>query len=391
MRILYHHRTRSKDGQDVHITEMIRALTKLGHEVIVVAPPSGADTKFGDDGGAVTALKRLCPRFVYELMEFAYSLVVYRRLRRAIRAHHPDFIYERYNLFLPAGVWAKRRFKLPLMLEVNGPLFEERVANEGIALAPLARWSQRYAWRGADYVLPVTQVLAEHIERAGVERRRIVVIQNGIDPEQFGVPLDGAAAKRALGLDGRLVLGFTGFVREWHGLDRVIDLLAKMPTDYAARTWHLLVVGDGPARVALEAKARNLGVTDRVTFTGIVARERIPAHVAAFDIALQPAAVAYASPLKLFEYMALGRAVIAPAQPNILEILTDGENAVLFDPADPQALGSALARLCGDDRLRARVGAAARHTIEARHLTWNDNAARVAALFVDLNRGALQR
>lgn len=379
MNILYHHRIRSKDGQYVHIEELIQALRKLGHVVTLVEPPAYNNAKFGDDAGVIALLKRYCPGFVYELMEFAYSFVVYWRLREAVLAHQPDCLYERYNLFQPAGVWLKRRFNLPMLLEVNAPVFEERAKYDGIALPWLARWSEGYTWRGADRVLPVTQVLAGRVEAAGVDSEKIVVIPNGINPEEFGGEIGNEQAKRRLGLEGRLVLGFTGFVREWHGLEKVIDLIASGDPG-----WHLLIVGDGPARAALEKQAAALNVTSRLTITGVVGRDRVAAHVAAFDIALQPAVVEYASPLKLFEYMALGRPIVAPAQPNIMEILTDGDNALLFDPRDPRSLGKAVERLCRDAGLRQRIGEAARRTIQSRRLTWADNATRVTELFAAL-------
>jgi glycosyltransferase involved in cell wall biosynthesis len=114
-----------------------------------------------------------------------------------------------------------------MLLEVNSPLYEERAANEGIALGWLARWSQRFCWRGADCVLPVTEALARHVERYGVDRTRIVVIPNGIDPDQFR---GTSTASRRSGSSASRVAsssGFTGFVRDWHGLDKVIELLAK--------------------------------------------------------------------------------------------------------------------------------------------------------------------
>lgn len=387
MKILYHHRIRSKDGQYVHIEELIQALRKLGHVVILVEPPAYNKAKFGDDAGFIAILKRYCPGFVYELMEFAYSFVLYWRLREAVLAHQPDCLYERYNLFQPAGVWLKRHFNLPMLLEVNAPVFEERAKYDGIALPWLARWSERYTWRGADRVLPVTEVLAKRVEAAGVNRERLVVIPNGINPDEFGGEFDHEQAKRRLGLEGKLVLGFTGFVRDWHGLDKVIELIASLDLG-----WHLLIVGDGPARNALERHAAALNVTSRLTITGVVGRDRVAAHVAAFDIALQPAVVDYASPLKLFEYMALGRPVVAPAQPNIMEILTDGEDALLFDPRDPQGLGRVIERLCRDAGLRRRIGEAARRTIRSRRLTWDDNATRVTELIAGLTgKGAFPR
>ncbi len=378
MKILYHHRTRSKDGQYVHIEEMIRALRQLGHEVIIVAPPSAETESFGSDAGMVAWLKRSLPQFVYEIMELAYSLVAYRRLAKAVRQHKPDCLYERYNLFLPAGIWLKRKYGLPMLLEVNAPIFEERVRYDGLALKGLARWSQSYAWNAADYVLPVTQVLGDIVATYGVPRERIVVIPNGINASQFSDAPETQAAKAALGLDGNIVLGFTGFVRDWHGLDKVISMIASDPPESSR---HLLVVGDGPARAALEAQADALNIRHRVSFTGVIAREDVARYVAAFDIALQPAVVEYASPLKLFEYLALGKAIIGPAQPNLMEILTDGQNAVLFDPKAADGMAGAIGKLTSDAGLRQRVGENARKTISDKQLTWRENAARAVELF----------
>ena len=179
-------------------------------------------------------------------------------------------------------------------------------------------------------------------------------------------------------MQGKLALGFTGFVRDWHGLDKVIDLIANDPPESSR---HLLVVGDGPARAALEQQARELNISHRVTFTGIVGRDDVARYVAAFDIALQPAVVAYASPLKLFEYLALGKAIVGPAQPNLMEILKDGHNAALFHPSRPDELPEAISRLCDDALLRAELGAKARATITDKRLTWHANAQRVAELF----------
>lgn len=385
MKILYHHRIRSKDGQYVHVEEMIHALRGLGHEVVIVAPAAMENEVFGADAGAVAWMKRHLPKWVYELLELSYSLVAYWRLRRAVREHRPDCLYERYNLFLPAGVWLKRHHHLPMLLEINAPLFEERARYDGISLKRLARWTERFAWRGADFALPVTRVLGGKVAAAGVPEERIRVIPNGINLDRFGSAPDTEAAKRALGLQGQLVLGFTGFVRDWHGIDGVIDLIANDPAESPR---HLLMVGDGPARAALEEQARKLGVSDRVTFTGVVARDKVADYVAAFDIALQPAVVEYASPLKLFEYLMLGRAIVAPAQANIMEVLTDGKNAVLFDTKVPGTLAAAIERVSRDPELRERIARGARAAIDEQGLTWRRNAERVVELFESLKAPA---
>lgn len=377
MKILYHHRIASKDGQNVHIEEVIHALRELGHEVRVVAPSVHDDSEFGHEGGWVSRLKSALPKAVYEILEMAYSIVAYRKLAAAIREFQPDVIYERYNLFLFAGIWAKRRFKLPLLLEVNAPLAEERSLHDGMAFKRLALRAQAWAWRSADCCLPVTDVLAGYLRRVGVPDVRIEVIHNGINEAHFAAAPDNHEAKAKLGLTGQTVLGFTGFVRSWHGLDKIIRWMATAGHENA----HLLVVGEGPARTELEALSRELGIAGRVTFTGLVPRDRVPEHVAAFDVALQPAVVEYASPLKLFEYLALGRAVVAPRVPNLMEILTDTENALLFDPATPGALEAVLGRLGADADLRERLGRAARDSIQQRGFTWLGNAKRISRLF----------
>ena len=352
MKILYHHRVASRDGQAVHIDELIAALRARGHEVIVVAPGGAESQEFGTSQGWVDAIRKRLPRALYELAELGYALLSYRRLAARIREHRSDVIYERYNLYLLAGAWARKHFGLPLLLEVNAPIAERRYAYGGLAFPGLARRVQSWTWRGADCVLPVTRVLAAYVERAGVPAERIEVIPNGINPEHFRQAPERTEAKRRLNLDDRLVLGFVGFVREWHGLDKVLEWLV---TRRGAGEVQFVAVGDGPARAGLEAQAVAPGIADRVRFTGVVPWDEVPGRVAAFGIALQPAVVEYASPLKLFEYLALGCAVVAPGQDNLREILVDGANARLLDPATAGSLRQALDELASDEALRERL------------------------------------
>jgi glycosyltransferase involved in cell wall biosynthesis len=377
LKILFHHRIASRDGQAVHMQELIAALRAEGHEVVLVGPEATSRQAFGGEVAFVARLKKRLPRALYELLETAYSLHAAPRLFRAYRRARPDAVYERYNLFMLAGLWLRRLTGVPLLLEVNAPILEERAEHNGLALTGLARWCQHAVWRGASHVLPVTHVLADYVRAAGVPEDRICVIPNGSHPERLATAPDRAAAKHRLGLDGRLVLGFTGFVRQWNRLDRVLELIAR---DGKTLNLHLLLVGDGPARGALEARAADLRIADRFTLTGVVEPEDIPARVAAFDIALIPGVTSYASPLKLFEYMALARPIVAPDTPNIREILADGEDALLFDPQDERAFAAAILRLAWDENLRAKMGAAARAKISAQGLTWANNASRVAGL-----------
>ncbi|MGJ8694429.1 MAG: glycosyltransferase family 4 protein [Thalassotalea sp.] len=369
MKILYHHRIASKDGQYVHVEEIIKALRKLGHEVIIVAPKIAEHSEFGSDGGWVDVLKAKLPKWFYECLEFSYSFYAFLKLAKAIIKHKPDCIYERCNIFLPAGIWAKKLFKIPLQLEVNSPLYNERKKYGGISLDWLAKWSENYVWRNADRVLPVTKVMASYIEAVGVPAERITVIPNGVDIDIF-TPKN--AANRAPEFKDKLVVGFVGFCREWHKLDQVLDLLAKVEQD----NLFFLVVGDGPVINDLKAQAASLGIADKFQSTGLVKREEMPYWLDQIDIALQPAVTPWASPLKMIEYLAKGLAIVAPDSDNIQELLSNN-NSCLFAEDDLAGMIEQIKRLIESETLRQALSENAFATIEQLQLSWLGNAQKI--------------
>ena len=370
-RILYHHRIASKDGQYVHVEEIIKALKAAGHQVCLVAPHLTEQSEFGSSGGLVAWLKARMPKQLYELMELSYAVVAFIKLLVAIYKFKPDFIYERFNLFLPAGVWASKCCKLPLLLEVNAPIFEERSKYDGIALVRLAQWSQHYCWKNADRCFPVTQVLAEYLLNAGVKASAIEVIPNGINEAVFSGP---SSTPDALpDLQHKLVIGFVGFCREWHGLDRVLTLMAKL----ANPRLFFLIVGDGPAIAGLKQQAAELQISQQIFVSGLVNRDDMPNWLAQMNIALQPDVVPYASPLKMLEYMYMAKAIIAPDTANIRELLQHNVNALLFDPADASSFTHCLNQLCEQPELVTKLGNNAKQSILQHKLTWANNAERI--------------
>jgi len=318
-------------------------------------------------------LRRLLPGVLGELAELAYNIPAYLRLRRAWKAFRPDFVYERNNLYFFPATLLRRFHKALFYLEVNSPLAAERARFGNLRLQRLARALERMVWRSADRVLPVTGVLRDELIDAGVDPARISVVPNGVVLDRY-VPRDPLAVDP----QAPLVLGFVGFVRSWHGLDAVVAAIAEQAGAGAGgRRLCLTVIGDGPARADLEQQARRLGVSDQVRFTGVVDHAEVPAMLRAFDIALQPKVVAYASPLKIFDYMAAGCAIVAPDQPNIREILENERTALLFDPNDSATLWQAIGRLVDDPALRLRLAVAARAEVEAKDYTWQGNARRI--------------
>lgn len=379
MRILYSHRTQSHDGQSVHIEAIVEAMRRLGHEVLVVGPALYDRAGFGGGSALLHGLRRYAPAALLELAELAYVLPAARRLRRSCRTFAPDLIYERYNLYHLAGALVQLVSGVPLLLEVNSPICAERTRHDRLRLRSLAAGLERWVWRSADHVFVVTDVLKQIVIEAGVARERVTVVPNAIDPAIFPAEPYRASPGSAV------TIGFIGFIRDWHGLDQVIDGLARWRCRAPVR---LVVVGDGPALPSLQRQAAALRVTDLVQFVGLQPRSAVPQLIRQFDIALQPSVVPYASPLKIFEYMACSRAIVAPDQPNIREILCDGKTALLFDPEKPGALWRAIQRLADDPRLREQLGSSARQALDDAGYTWRANAARIIAAATELSGAA---
>ena len=372
MKILYHHRIASKDGQYVHVEELTNAFLQAGHELLFVCPEFADKADFGDEGGIATKLKAKLPRSIYEILELGYSLLIAVKLIVAILKFKPDFIYERYNLYQPVGVIIARIFKLPILLEVNAPLVQERSKYSGLALPRFAKSIENFTWRNASFVLPVTQVLAQHVYDAGVPEGRVAVVPNGIN-EKVIEELDQRAAEREQSKD--IVIGFTGFINPWHKLDKALDAIAQIGN----KKVKFICVGEGDIRPQLEQQAKALGIQDQVMFTGLVNREKVFDYVAQFDIALQPSVTEYASPLKLFEYLASASLVIAPDMPNIREIL-DETNSLLFNPADTEGFKNKLVDALENFENYQPIRKEARAAIDKQGLTWQTNAERVINL-----------
>jgi glycosyltransferase involved in cell wall biosynthesis len=379
MRILYHHRTQAGDAQGIHIREIISSLRRNGHEVHEVAlVPTDAPAIVQADArpSLLSRLKQQLPDMARELAELGYNPLGVAKLLGAARRFKPDFIYERYALFNSSGALASRWLRIPLILEVNSPLAQEQADLGQQRLGGLARWSERWICNHASAVITVSTPLRDLLVKSGVDRKRITVMSNGVDTERFhGRREAGDEVRRRFGLSGQRVVGFVGWIREWHGLEDLVRGMPQWPADLS--DVHLLIIGDGPARSAIESAASACGVADRVHITGAVPHAQIVDHLAAIDVALQPAATSYASPMKIFEYLAMAKPVVAVDQENTREILEDGANALFFPPGDRVAFVSAVQEIFSDQQRLEQMSARARSAIFERGFLWDANAKKV--------------
>jgi glycosyltransferase involved in cell wall biosynthesis len=204
---------------------------------------------------------------------------------------------------------------------------------------------------------------------------------NGINPASFRREVDSGEVRRRLGLEGKTAIGFVGWFRNWHGLDKLLEAFHR--ADLGRRGGRLMLIGDGPEMGNLRRYVRENRLDDYVVFTGPLAHDQVPAHLNLIDIAVQPAANEYCCPMKILEYMGMGKPIVAPRQANIEELIQDGEQGYLFDPGDVAGMASALERMMTDREATAAMGRRSLETIFERGLLWTRNAERVVELMTE--------
>ncbi|MBU1060509.1 MAG: glycosyltransferase family 4 protein [Proteobacteria bacterium] len=380
MKILYHHRTQAEDAQGIHIYEMINAFREIGHEVSMVSLVKLNQGRTKKEKGKIwEPIAKFVPNFVYEIMEIGYNFYGYFLLARSIKKDKPDFIYERYSLNTFCGVWVSKKFQIPLVLEVNAPLYYECQKYGKLFFARFAKFSERWICSNSFRTIAVTNVMKRMLVKEGVPESHLIVMHNGINLDEFRTDIDGCKIRSKYNITSdKIVLGFVGWFRPWHGLDKILKIFKEKGLGRGGV--HLLLCGDGPAYHDLYEYALQNNLLDYVTFTGGVDRKDVPAYIAAFDIALQPSVTPYASPMKIFEYIAMGKGVIAPKQDNICEILEDGYNAILFDANDENGLEKALITSTETISYAKKMASAASKTIIEKEYLWKSNAKKVVDL-----------
>jgi glycosyltransferase involved in cell wall biosynthesis len=381
MRIIYHHRTRSTDAQRIHIQEIVKAFEGLGHQVEMVSLVpinAGQDDAQRDAGDAWwKKMVRRIP-FSYDLVQLGYNLVGLPMILVACFRKRPDFIYERYSLFNLAGVLAARLCRIPIVLEVNSPFALEQMRDKEVRLHGVATWSERTICNMASYTIVVSSPLRRILEQSGVHPERIEVMTNGVCLEHFQPQAGSDALRERLGLTGQTVIGFVGWFRKWHGLEMLLDAFQR--SGLARENVKLLMIGDGPAMAGLREFAEANQLSDAVIFTGPLPHSEVPPYLDAIDIAVQPAANEYCCPMKILEYMALEKAIAAPRQENIQELLREGDEAEFFNPGDAESLAETLRRLVKDRSRSEELGRRGRAAITERGFLWQENAARVVRM-----------
>lgn len=371
MNILYHHRTQGKGAEGVHIREIVKAFTSLGHTIHMASPWSveassvreiEVETRKPAIGWGLSLLSRSVPQIVFEFMELIYNIEAAKNVSRILRKEKIDMVYERYAFYCRAGVKAGVARGIPVVLEVNEISGIRRV--RGQVLKSLAKRIEIRNFLDASLIVVVSKFLKQQIVSMGVPDTRVIVVPNGVNLDDF-VP-DTTCKKK-----DKIVLGFVGRFVAWHDFPLMLNMFQALVSRIEGI--ELMLVGEGPLRNQIEkwVKARNL--VGKVLLAGAFPHSQIPQVINQMDICLIPHTNEYRSPIKLFEYMAMAKPVIAPRMEPIEAVTTDGEDAMLFEAGDETEFGAKVELLLADEELRTRIGQNARRKIENHH-TWETNA-----------------
>jgi glycosyltransferase involved in cell wall biosynthesis len=291
-------------------------------------------------------------------------------LRRLLRRAGPfNVVYERSSLWSHAAMEYARDVNVPGLLEVNAPLIEEQARHRGLADEGAARQTADRVFGAAAALVAVSDEVAAYLEGHASARGRVHVVPNGAARDRFPAGLAPALPRER----GSFVVGFLGSLKPWHGLGVLLDAFVLLHARDAS--YRLLIVGDGPLRERLSADvaARGNGLAWAVRLTGAVSPSRVPGLLASMDVATAPypdPAEFYFSPLKIYEYMAAARPIVASRLGQLSRLIRDEVNGLLCRPGDAPALAEAIERLRRDPALRERLGQTARGDALANH-SWN--------------------
>jgi glycosyltransferase involved in cell wall biosynthesis len=362
-------------GAATHINGFINAAIELGACVHVISN----DHIAGLDEKRLTLIDPEPVGSTRAAFDLGNNLKFSAGVTRALEGEPVDLIYHRYGRFTSAGVEASLRTGAPLFLEYNGSEVWIGKHWDMSGMIPLLERFERLNLAAAARVFVVSEVERQNLLRANVPEEKVIVNPNGVDTEVFR-PGSGAAVRRELRIaEKEIVAGFVGTFGPWHGVLTLAEAIASLPADSGVR---FLLIGGGRFRDEVEQIIRRARKESRVIFAGHVDHHKVPAMLDACDILLSPhvpledGSDFFGSPTKLFEYMAMGKGIVASRLGQIGNVLAHEETALLVEPANVQELSAAIMRLAESPELRARLGAAARRAAVERH-TWKQNAQRV--------------
>ncbi len=342
-----------RKGCSTHVRESCHFLSQRGHSVFLLAANPGEDNRsqvnFQLDFFNAHKTKALGADFRLILD----NLTLRRRLLKICREFKPQIIYERYSLYSVAGELIARKLKIPRILEINAPLATE--IKDRLHFPRLAQLSESHIFKNADYFIVVSPVLREQLLSLGIPQARIVIQPTAIDPEMFNASISPPPADLQNRCNGKVVIGYVGNLAHYHRLKFLFDIAQN----FKARQLPVLFLIIGGEQKRVE-KYKNYvaqhDLRDYFIFTGSLNYKEVPAFLSMIDIGIIPHCYPWTAPIKMFEYAALKKPIIAPDYPAMRHFFHAEAYWLLFPPEDVSAIEERIMKLLSDTSLRKKIG-----------------------------------
>jgi glycosyltransferase involved in cell wall biosynthesis len=393
-----------KDAAHIQQKYIADGLRARGHTITYLAPRDLDQVVFANATDELAPAPQtwtssvwfnLLSKIVWRLQKLFHIpyLNVFSNMRREnaclhmLRGH--EVAFERNSLYNIGVARACRKLYIPYVIFFDADQIAE-LDFMGKPLRGLLRWRAKNLLREnlsiARKIICVSEPAKKHLmTNWNVPAEKIVVLSNAVDVHRFKPDPDLRAQTRAsLALTTHPLVVFVGSFYQWHDIATLLDAFAVvLKSNSMAR---LVLVGDGTEREKMMQHATTLKISEAVTFTGYVAHAEVSRYVNAADIAVVPVPVMkqamWLSPMKLFEYLASGKAVIASAMGQIVHVIRDGENGLLVPAGDKNALASAINRLIANTELRDKLGKQAREDALKNH-SWEQYLSSLEQVLVE--------
>jgi glycosyltransferase involved in cell wall biosynthesis len=325
---------------------------------------------------------------VRDIAGIAFNKSCYKVLDQNIK--NASLLYQRSALNGYAGIKFAMAKGIPFVLEYNGSEVwaAENWGGRILKGYHTSKKIEKLTFQKADLIVCVSSPLKDQLVELGINQNKILVNPNGVNPKMYYPEIDGTAIKERYGIPkDKIVIGFIGTFGAWHGADILATAFVKALK--MNQNLHLLLIGDGMKMPEVKSIIKTAGIEKSCTFTGIVPQKDGAEHLACCHILVSPqtrntdGTPFFGSPTKLFEYMAMGKAIITSDMDQMAEIFENGNTAILCEPGDIEQLAQAICKLAEDEELRYILGKNARNEVCSKY-TWQKHTEKIINKLIEI-------
>jgi len=373
----------SPAGFGTHMRGMITAFRNMECEVRTVImggeskPPDLLDSN--NSNGLKDRIKKLAGKNVWRTLR-DFNLLWFdgtasTELSNVIKEFEPDFIYERTNYLQLSGVKAAKKYNVKHVSELNTPYVDQQnyLSNSRSYLESYARYIEKKQLWDTDLALAVVGPLKEYFcDLYDLDRNKFLITHDAFDKDNIKLQSDNQQKiKDRHQLQDKTIIGYVGSIFEWHGLDKLIMAFNELHEE----NLKILIVGYGEYIKNLKELVAQFGLKEDVIFTGRVPKEEVFDYINIMDICVAPSAAWYQSPIKIFEYGAIGKPILGPDTAAVREIMKSGTDGLLVLP-EKDKLKQGLIKLLDNKNLATKLGKNFQRKVLEEY-TWENNAKKV--------------